>query len=41
MSTEENIKKQIEEVSIGHALIVECLDLGLEETIKRYLKILK
>ena len=31
----------IEEVSIGHALIVECLDLGLEETIKRYLKILK
>ncbi len=31
----------IEEVSIGHALIVECLDLGLKETIKRYLKILK
>ena len=31
----------IEEVSIGHALIIESLDLGVKETIKRYLKILK
>ena len=29
------------EVSIGHALISEALYLGLEETIKRYLKLLK
>jgi len=29
------------EVSIGHALIVECLELGLKETIQSYLKILK
>lgn len=30
----------IEEVSIGHALICEALYLGLEQTIKSYLKIL-
>jgi pyridoxine 5-phosphate synthase len=29
------------EVSIGHALTVECFDYGLEGTIKRYLDILK
>lgn len=29
---------EIEEVSIGHALIAESLYLGLEETIRRYLK---
>src|SRR5579859_1312728 len=29
------------EVSIGHALIVECLELGLEKTIKAYVKILQ
>jgi pyridoxine 5-phosphate synthase len=28
------------EVSIGHALIVECLDMGLEKVIKGYLAIL-
>ena len=31
----------IKEVSIGHALIIESLELGVKETIKRYLKILK
>ena len=30
----------IHEVSIGHAIIVDALWLGLEETIKRYLRIL-
>lgn len=29
------------EVSIGHALIVDCLELGLEKTIKSYVKILQ
>ncbi len=29
------------EVSIGHALIVECLEQGLENTIKNYLQILE
>lgn len=32
---------QIKEVSIGHALICEALYLGLEETVSRYLGILK
>jgi pyridoxine 5-phosphate synthase len=36
----ENIPN-IEEVSIGHALICEALYLGLEQTIKSYLTILK
>lgn len=31
----------LEEVSIGHALISDALYLGLEETIKRYKKLLK
>ena len=31
----------LDEVSIGHALISESLFLGLEETIRRYKKILK
>lgn len=31
---------EIKEVSIGHALICEALDLGMQETLKRYLKIL-
>lgn len=31
----------IAEVSIGHAIIVESFDHGLEETIKRYLKIIE
>ena len=31
---------EILEVSIGHALIAECLDLGLEKTIKAYLEII-
>ena len=41
--TSENLTKLIEaipwidEVSIGHALICEALDLGLKETIRRYL----
>jgi len=30
----------IEEVSIGHAIIVESLDYGMENTIKKYLKII-
>ncbi|MBC8180190.1 pyridoxine 5'-phosphate synthase [candidate division KSB1 bacterium] len=30
----------IKEVSIGHAIIVESLDYGMENTIKKYLKIL-
>lgn len=30
----------LEEVSIGHALIVECLELGLPAVISRYLEIL-
>ncbi|MEM6820565.1 MAG: pyridoxine 5'-phosphate synthase [Verrucomicrobiota bacterium] len=30
---------KIEEVSIGHALTVEALDLGWDETIRRYLEI--
>ncbi len=29
------------EVSIGHALVVESFDYGLEETLKRYLKIIQ
>ncbi len=32
---------EILEVSIGHALTVECFDYGLEGTIQRYLDILK
>jgi len=32
--------KNISEVSIGHAIIVESFDYGLEETIKKYLDIL-
>lgn len=32
---------RLSEVSIGHALICDALYLGLEETIKRYLKCLK
>jgi pyridoxine 5-phosphate synthase len=31
----------LNEVSIGHALISDCLYLGLAETIKRYLDCLK
>ncbi len=31
----------LDEVSIGHALISDCLYLGLEETIRRYLKCLR
>ena len=30
----------IEEVSIGHAIIVESLDYGMEKTIKKYLEII-
>lgn len=29
------------EVSIGHALIVECIDFGLETVIKRYLDVIR
>ncbi len=32
---------EIKEISIGHALICESLDLGMKETISRYLNILK
>lgn len=32
---------EISEVSIGHALICEALDLGMSETIRRYLQILR
>ncbi len=32
---------EIKEVSIGHALICESLDLGMRETISKYLNILK
>ncbi len=32
---------EIKEVSIGHALICESLELGMKETINRYLNILK
>lgn len=31
---------EIKEVSIGHALICEALDLGMKETISKYLKLL-
>ncbi len=31
---------EVKEVSIGHALICESLELGMEETIKRYLNLL-
>ena len=31
----------IEEVSIGHALIIEALEFGLQKTLKSYLKILE
>lgn len=30
----------LNEVSIGHAIICECLDFGLEETLRHYLEIL-
>lgn len=31
----------LDEVSIGHALTVDALDLGLEETLRRYLQLLQ
>lgn len=39
-----NLKKFLEiddirEVSIGHALIIECIEFGMKETIRRYLDI--
>ena len=36
----ENINN-IEEVSIGHALICDTIELGLEKTIKKYLSLTK
>ena len=32
---------KIEEVSIGHALVVESLEFGVSETVNKYLKILQ
>ena len=36
-----NAIPELEEVSIGHALICEALEQGLETTVRNYLEILK
>ena len=39
VSQGQGLNVSIQPLSIGHALVIDCIYLGLEETIKRYCKI--